>query len=84
MMPTFRIMNATSCIVELRSSTDRVSRISNEIVVMNSGVLLAAIWRTASLAVEPKFPGGSSLRGVVARLSSALKTSIASTYCCHI
>lgn len=49
-------------------------------VVMNNGVLLAAIWRTAIRAWDPTFwVERVSLRELVAKLKSARNISIAST-----
>jgi hypothetical protein len=52
---TFLIINAMSCIVELRSTIDEASMMSTEIAEMNRGVWLPAMCRTPVLAICVKF-----------------------------
>lgn len=53
-------------------------------VVMNNGVLAAAMCNTAERACDPTFCIEiASFRDVVARVQTARSISTASTYCCH-
>jgi hypothetical protein len=78
---TLRIINAMSCMIELRYSGVLGWRISSDIVVINNGVLLEAICKTAARAVDAtlRLIVSLSLRAAVANVKSERRISMAST-----
>ena len=73
------------CMIDLLYSIDRGWRISNDKVVMNKGLLLEAICKTAMRACGPGLRICiDSLRADVARVKSDRSASIASKCCCQM